>query len=616
MNIVILAGGTGSIALQTGLFQLLDSRFDGVNTKVIVNAYDNGLSTGVVRRVFGGAILGPSDIRKNQSTRLKLENPKSPWNKFLDIRFTVETSAAREYCLSQVAAFNRALGGGEVLSPVTTPLKDAIDVFFECPIAKKIDYTDFALANIIYAGLARANNNSIRRAAGIMASLMEIPDNVILNDDKSLFLGAITKSGIRVTDEGDIVSWGKQDDPFVDIFFTDAAGNETMPVLCQEARDAIMDADLIIASSGTQWSSLIPTYASSGFTDAIANTAAKIVVVMNRHPDKDSPGQTASDIVDVLVPKYFPKGRIHLLLDTTGHPNMSNISKKSEELLASVSYYAMGVDGESHKHNPAKLAVSIGRVFFNQYLDSAHYMFDYDDTLVGRGNYQPKASALNKELICQLNSKGLVSICTGNSIKAVNILSRDDSINTRSKLLTIYADGGINEYMYDVGIRDDDFAELPRAKFIRCVNPVAAIDNTGAYSAQNIISMLQKNGIPLSKIENRGNVIISIKPIDDEYRPAIQSLVEILLKDTMFQVKMTGRTTIDIMKQLVSKASAVNDVLDHGAMSITYVGDELDQGNDLPIAKMDDYRVKCLRTKDPAMTAFFLSILLIIQFNG
>src|SRR5688572_22976284 len=49
---VIFTGGTGSIALQRGLYYALDSKLDGIETRVIVNAYDNGLSTGAVRRVM------------------------------------------------------------------------------------------------------------------------------------------------------------------------------------------------------------------------------------------------------------------------------------------------------------------------------------------------------------------------------------------------------------------------------------------------------------------------------------------------------------------------------------------------------------------------------------
>jgi hypothetical protein len=72
MNVVILAGGTGSQDLQKSLYSIFDETLDGVETRIIVNAYDDGLSTGTARRVMNGAILGSSDIRKNQFTRLQL----------------------------------------------------------------------------------------------------------------------------------------------------------------------------------------------------------------------------------------------------------------------------------------------------------------------------------------------------------------------------------------------------------------------------------------------------------------------------------------------------------------------------------------------------------------
>lgn len=296
MNILILAGGTGSIALQTGLHHIIRD-LDGIDVKVLTNAYDNGLSTGAVRQVMGGEILGPSDVRKNQTTLFKLlNNGSSLWNNFLDIRFTKETSSVREYCLGEVVRLRATLVNKlpeinhaaelEAVNFKIALIKEAIETYFKSPIASKIDYNDFSLANIVYAGFARANNNSLRSAASIMAKILEIPDNVIINDDRSMFLGAISKSGQRVTDEGDIVFWGKADDPFVDVFFTDHAGKNCRPVLCREAQDAIANADLIILSSGTQWSSLIPTYASEGFKEAIDCSSAKIIMVMNKVPDK------------------------------------------------------------------------------------------------------------------------------------------------------------------------------------------------------------------------------------------------------------------------------------------------------------------------------------------
>jgi 2-phospho-L-lactate transferase/gluconeogenesis factor (CofD/UPF0052 family) len=615
MKIVILAGGTGSIALQSGLYNLFREVGD-VDTKVIVNAYDNGLSTGAVRKVMDGRILGPSDVRKNQTTRLQLERPGSAWLSFLNIRFTVESSKAHAFCRNAVTELATALAQaderGRYPASAELTLGSAIDEFFNTSIATKIDYNDFSLANIIYAGLARANGNSLRAAARIMAGLMNIKDNVLLNDDTSLFLGARTLSGKKITDEGDIVSWGKHDDPFVDVFFTDADGNETSPVLCQEAQKALLEADLIVLSSGTQWSSLIPTYASWGFKDVMSETRAKILMVMNRQPDKDSPGQTAGDIIKILVPKYFKENTLHVVCDSSGSEKMqlTDFDFEANNLIASVNTFDLGHGKPEHQdwervHNWAKLSLAIGKTFFRDYLSSSHFVFDYDDTLVGRGGKFLEASKRNVELILEASHARSITICTGNSIKAVNLRSKHPWGG--SYPLTVYADGGLNKYMYETAaLKDTDDGQT--AAFIACAAPGAVIKKEGRYGIDALIEAMREVGIPLNKIENRGNVMISIKPIEEEYRKMVLNLVALVLKGSGLIARPTGRTTIDISRPGFSKLDAIKDIEKHaGSGGITYIGDELHDGNDQPVTTLP--HVACLNVKTPVTTAFFLTTL-------
>ena len=58
---VVFSGGRGSVALTTEL--AADPR---VRLTVAINGYDDGASTGAVRRLLGDS-LGPSDFRKNAS---------------------------------------------------------------------------------------------------------------------------------------------------------------------------------------------------------------------------------------------------------------------------------------------------------------------------------------------------------------------------------------------------------------------------------------------------------------------------------------------------------------------------------------------------------------------
>ena len=69
---MIFSGGTGSIAIQEGLSLIYGK--NNYNLDIIINAYDNGKSTGVCRKIFDNQILGPRDLRKNQMTQYKIQH--------------------------------------------------------------------------------------------------------------------------------------------------------------------------------------------------------------------------------------------------------------------------------------------------------------------------------------------------------------------------------------------------------------------------------------------------------------------------------------------------------------------------------------------------------------
>lgn len=616
MKIVILTGGTGSIALQRGLYNALDANVDGIDTKVVVNAYDNGLSTGAVRQVMKGQILGPSDVRKNQATRLRLMDPNSPWLNFMDFRFTAETADARKMCLEQITTLLKDLARQGRNVACREQLLGAVDVFFNSAAASTIEYHDFSVSNIVYAGLSRANANSMRAAARIMSEAMRIPDNVLLNDDNSLFLGAITQSGRRIQDEAEIVAWGSNTDPIVDVFFVDANGNESLPTLCLEAWQAIVEADLIILSSGTQWSSLIPTYASIGFTAAIRDSKAKILMVMNRVPDKDSPSLSASDIIDALVPRFFDVGRLHVLIDSNGHPRMRALEQRAMAKIASLTQCELsGHSDPAEKHNPDKLAAAIGHVFFKEYTDSRLLLFDYDDTLFGRANRFPKSSRFNINGIHRLNGLADIGICTGNTIKALDLGYQpvpSMKVNGFShKPLHVFADGGINEYLYDNDLKSQNNG-LP--ELVKCISPEAMLPQAGAHCCREVIDALKRAGIPESKIENRGNVLIAIRPLDPSIRQAVVSLARNIVRDSGLEVRESGTTTVEIYNPALSKIHALKYLCKEYSdlPKITYVGDECDSGNDYEVKEFStkEPRIKCLQVDSPAKTAFFIYTLI------
>ena len=617
MRIAIFAGGTGPIALQNGLYHTLEKRLDGVETRVIVNAYDNGLSTGVVRQVMHGRILGPSDVRKNHTTRLRLLDPQSPWLSFLDHRFTTSSREARGHCETQATLLAKCFEARGKGATGCRVVFDAIEEFFNRDTASRIAYDDFAIANIIYAGLAARNNYSLRRAATLISSAVGIPDNVLLNDDQSLFLGATTRSGRRISDEGDIVCWANESDPITDTFFVDASGNESIPTLCLEAWKVILDADLILLSSGTQWSSLIPTYASRGFKAAIRDSKAKIIMIMNRAPDQDALGQSASDLVNALVPRYFDPGRIHILVDTNSHPDLRELKPACIDKVASITEAELsGPADPPAKHHPIKLANAIGRVFFNNYLDSDAFVFDYDDTLVGRNGEYPLSSRFNVEGLHRLHQLTSVAICTGNTIRALNFAEppSDAIADATHKPLLVFADGGINQYAYDARYPYRGGSSGMTMTAVQCLAPDVLLNASQHTDAGVIIGSLRRAGIPDAKIENRGDAVIAIRPIDPDRRHAVVCLARSIVEGHGLEVREAGRTTVEIRRPALSKVPALRHLwaTQPQLSKVTYVGDECDAGNDRDVAALakEHAGLNCLHVNGPAHTAFFIATLI------
>ena len=301
MKIVIFSGGSGSAALQTGI----NETFPEAEVVVITNGYDNGKSTGLIRTVFDGKILGPSDIRKNQLRSLAFTN--KDLTEVLDFRFT--SDKPKELIIKKLIDNN-----------VPKFFEDIIHRYFENNKAHAITYEDFSIGNIIYGQLAAENGNSMQKAADIIAKELNIKTEVIVNSDESLFLYATTKSGRKINDEADIVDYDEEDDRIVSIGFYDIYNNELKKSrMNKRACEAVEDADIIIFSSGTQWSSLIPTYQSitedgRTFGNLIDNSKASKYLIMNTQPDKDMIGVSAKEIQDI-VHGYFDLNKVTTVID-------------------------------------------------------------------------------------------------------------------------------------------------------------------------------------------------------------------------------------------------------------------------------------------------------------
>ena len=269
---MIFSGGTGSIAIQEGLSLIYGN--NNYNLDIIINAYDNGKSTGVCRKIFDNQILGPSDLRKNQMTQYKIQHfeaLKDPLSResviYKIFNLRIDAGSKEEYydSVCEILEKDRAVIGDKDIYY----FKGLLDFFFfeniQSNVWRKgienIEFKDFSIANVFYSAAAAMNDYSLRLAGKDMSTILDIKDNVHLISDVNLYLRAKTESGYMIMDEGEMVEWDNPNDKIQSVMLF-KNGKEYIPSVDEETdltkvrsvKNIIEAADVIIFSSGTQWS--------------------------------------------------------------------------------------------------------------------------------------------------------------------------------------------------------------------------------------------------------------------------------------------------------------------------------------------------------------------------
>lgn len=609
-KVLIFAGGTGSIALQTGLYQLYGN---SLKVDVVISAYDNGKSTGECRKIFGGKILGPSDLRKNQMTQFKLVNNIKAESEVTDKKLLLDLFEERFSKTSWQDSYHYAVERTKDTFLKIRELKDndnlcdvkekillsLIDNFFfeeYLGLSKKVrksiltaDLNDFSISNMYYSSAAALNGNSLSKAGILMSEILGIENHVHLISDINLYLYAESKSGRVISDEGVIVTYDNPSDPISKVVLLDEKGNQYVPSVDEDIRvdiktsRLIREADIIIFSSGTQWSSLIPTYMHKGFYQLIKESKAAKYLVMNNKEDRDMKGITASDMLNILQ-EYLPLDDIKVVINANADKGMSSLDSKWKN---SAIIKDLGEPG-SKTHDPIKLALCILKDYYQPYLNKHYYYFDFDDTIwsSSKDSFMRNISIENIGLLYQAFA-GKMLIISGNSAKHFLDLEKyfkeplTRGFVKSHEPFSIFCNGGNCEYVVENG------------NICYKKNLLNVYDLNGDYYVMTnmMLDSLNKNGwnLNVSNFENRGNCILSIKPLDkrEEAKKIIDALIfeniELQNGKAKYTAYINGNTTIDVMNSDYNKGvitEIVTKQLSIAPSDIVYVGDKTDIGND------------------------------------
>lgn len=547
MNITVFSGGSGNTQILKALYDV--NPFAKVN--VIVNAYDNGKSTGICRTVTN--TLGVSDIRKNQYKIRKLlkgTTEKDKIDSFLEDRFDLKDWPDTRL---DVLARVRELTNTHIFDKYINNFFDLIDYHVDY---KRIQFRSFNLANIVYAEMFR--ELGYKETIDFFNKFLEIDTskfNVIVNSYKNVFISANTENETVLEDEADIVEFSNPENKITDIVFSGDVKNDST----KESILAIKESDVIIISTGTFWSSLQPTFAySTELTEAVNQSNAKKLWFINSNEDKDTYNVSVSELIN-----HLEKTNLNVK-DFKIVENLSAVDNLKETV---VDYTIKKFDfgNNKGKHEVEKLIEYFKDEFFGFIPNVKNIYIDFDDTLYGRNfdSYSKMISFENVYLSELINSKIPMTVISGNTFESIKTRLKDHFFNNES----VIADS--NSCYYEKG-------EL-----------LKTVDEFKIENKEEIVKLIIENFPTFSDNIEENDFYIKIKPIyDDDSRDYIVNKLNVLFFNTDVKAFKRGRTTIDILNINNNKANAI-EALSLPLDNSLYVGDEIDvNGNDKEISEI------------------------------
>ena len=511
MKITVLSGGSGNTAIINGILDMYPS----CDLKVIVNAFDDGKSTGICRKIT--KTLGVSDVRKNHA---KFYNRQPNVNKntkdFFNNRYDVVKGKEESFVFNKLKYF-----GIE-----TEETKKAVSEFFR--LAKKHNYQfkDFNIANIVYSGLWSLFGYD--EGNKIICDLIGIENNVILNTYDNVFIDAICDNGFILDSEGAIVGLNNSNVKIKKIQY-----HKQNQKLNKEAVDRLIESDLVILSTGTFWSSLLPTIEYGGMYNILNAIKAKKIWVLNTSPDLDSIGTTSEEFYLCLK---------NIGLDLSSWNIISNVEAVKELQLNKAKQYFLGNIGG--KNDSEKVAFAIFDVYFNLPLRVDKVLIDFDGTICDSST-DPKIVYNSLDII---SKKSKITIVSGNSIEPIKFVV--DKLSVKNLNNHIWADA--NSVLYK--------------KFKK----IKTIKENKINKKKQIIRFIRKVFPDINIIATKH--CIKLKPVTNrDFKTFLLNCY--LYKFDVIAYK-TGKTTIDILAGCNNKSQIFYKERLYKTHTI-YIGDEI-----------------------------------------
>ena len=372
-NILIFSGGTGSNLLIEYLKKIPD-----LDITIVVNAYDNGMSTGILRRKINN-FLGPSDIRKNVEILCDSENLK----KLLKIRTTSRKIENLMYSI---------MDDKKEIIP-----KELKNIILSLSINKYLNFKKLFCHKLIIQTLVKElpKKDPISLGNFLFTTLflikkdfnesVEIFNNFFLNKNQrvininngeNLYLKAKTKSN-KLLNEEEIVDARFKNEEIIDIYLNDRNEIEKIPKINKSLKKFLTNTNLIIYSPGTQFSSLYPSYLTSELYSTIKkNKKALKILITNILKDNDFYNYNSNDLINFFF-HYFQKYQkkkidknslvTHFLINTNSMEDDDYLYfNKNSRKIKNIKYILYNLKDKYNKHSANLIFYNLSRSINNK----------------------------------------------------------------------------------------------------------------------------------------------------------------------------------------------------------------------------------------------------------
>lgn len=545
-KIAIFSGGSGSDSLIKGLLQI---GTDNIEITNIINLYDDGKSTGVCRRVMN--CLGPSDLRKVQYSQLpEIVHCNYAVRKFFNERPDLNIDLFEKCCESYLDGLMPTFDVTELYECIGLFKERLLKYYNNNKVLLNTQILkNFNIANIFYSTMFATRG--VKETIKYFKELFYIKHDVVINSYSNVELFAKTKNHENtnfkpILSEGEMVDLPENIE-IESLFYSNN-------VECnKEMYEVLLNSDMLIISSGTTYSSIIPTLQTPTIAEKIKRCSAKKIFVCNSNFDGDSKNKTLDDLLSEYE-KYIDLDQFTFVLNEDGNSEFLKWSKLKNKRVVTDSF-------DYPIHNKLKLGQAVFSIYFNAFFSfDSLFVFDFDGTIYDKGDiYRSEYNIFAVEWLSQHSN---VKICTGNSIDHIKHIDVDRQFNNDK--IEIFANASNDKYI-NYELVDDEFVDDPAH---------TSID-------EEIIEKLKKYAIDNSLIfENRNNKCFTIK-VKNGNRCTHYDKLQNYAHQNRIGIYYNGNTSIDFIKGNAFKTAAFSDM---EFRNMVYFGDN-PQGNDREMFK-------------------------------